>query len=490
MAGGPPCLFASGDPTARLIVIGSALNPCNNCTDRDRTLDMSSNAFFSDLMSSISERGRTLLRRGGSSDGKQDASGLIELCEALLSGRGEASGTAMAREVLDRYRHLDEPSRLSFFETLARTYGPDRERLAQAIEGWRAQPNDADASGLHFASEPRRQELIRRLNRAPGGTSELVAMRADLLGLMDGHKDLAALDRDVVHLLSSWFNRGFLVLRRIDWSTPANILEQIIRYEAVHEIRDWDDLRRRIDPVDRRCYAFFHPALVDEPLIFVEVALTESIPAAIAPLLAKDRQLVPTERARTAVFYSISNTQRGLGGISFGSFLIKQVVEELRRELPKLENFVTLSPVPGFMRWLKQAADVPLSDEDRALLDRLDQPAWFENAELAAQLRTVLEPLAAYYFLKARTPKGRLIDSVARFHLGNGARLERIDWLGDVSPKGLRESAGLMVNYLYRLEDIEKNHEAYANQDEIVASSAVKKVLKNEGRRLLDMRLS
>src|SRR5664279_3090255 len=450
---------------------------------------MSSNAFFSDLLSSISERGRTLLRRVGS-DTKPDGAGLIALCGAVLSGRGEASGTAMAREVLDRYRHLDDAERLAFFHALTRDFGPDREKLAEAIENWRAQPSDEDASDLHFASEPRRQELIRRLNRAPGGTGELVSMRADLLSLMNGHKDLAALDRDVVHLLSSWFNRGFLVLRRIDWSTPANILEQIIRYEAVHEIRDWNDLRRRIDPVDRRCYAFFHPALVDEPLIFVEVALTEAIPGAIAPLLAEDRPLVPVERARTAVFYSISNTQRGLGGISFGNFLIKQVVEELRRELPKLENFVTLSPVPGFMQWLKQASDVPLSDEDRALLVHLDEPDWFENAELTAQLRAVLEPLAAYYFLKARTPKGRLIDSVARFHLGNGARLERIDWLGDLSPKGLRESAGIMVNYLYRLEDIEKNHEAYANRDEIAASSAVKKLLKNEGRRLLDIRLT
>jgi malonyl-CoA decarboxylase len=451
---------------------------------------MSSNAFFSDLLASISERGRTLLRRAGSPDAKQDASELIQLCEALLSGRGEASGTAMAREVLDRYHHLDEAGRLSFFGDLARNYGPDRERLAQAIETWRAQPNDDDASDLHFASEPRRQELIRRLNRAPGGTSGLVAMRADLLDLLNGDKDLAALDRDVVHLLASWFNRGFLVLRKIDWSTPANILEKIIRYEAVHEIRDWDDLRRRIDPIDRRCYAFFHPALVDEPLIFVEVALTEAIPGAIAPLLAEDRQPVPIERARTAVFYSISNTQRGLGGISFGNFLIKQVVEELRRELPKLENFVTLSPVPGFMHWVKQASDVPVSDEERTLLEQLEQPDWFDNTELATQLRAVLEPLAAYYFLKARTPKGRLIDSVARFHLGNGARLERIDWLGDLSPKGLRESAGFMVNYLYRLDDIEKNHEAYANQGTVAASSAVKKLLKTEGRRLLDMRLS
>jgi malonyl-CoA decarboxylase len=448
------------------------------------------NAFFSDLLSTISERGRTLLRRNGAPAARPDAEGLIELCEALVSGRGEASGTAMAREVLDRYHDLDESGRRAFFAALVRDFGPDREKLAEAIEGWRSQPNDDDASDLHFASEPRRQELIRRLNRAPGGTGELVAMRADLLSLMNGHKDLAALDRDVVHLLSSWFNRGFLVLRRIDWSTPANILEQIIRYEAVHEIHDWDDLRRRIDPVDRRCYAFFHPAMPDAPLIFVEVALTEQIPGAIAPLLAVDRQPAGTERARTAVFYSISNTQRGLGGISFGNFLIKQVVEELRRELPKLDTFVTLSPVPGFMPWLKQPTDVPVTDEDRALLAHLDEPKWFENADLAAQMRGIVEPLAAYYFLKARTSKGRLIDSVARFHLGNGARLERINWFGDLSQKGLRESAGVMVNYLYRLDDIEKNHEAYANDGEVVASSAVKKLLKTEGRRLLDMRLT
>jgi malonyl-CoA decarboxylase len=447
------------------------------------------NAFFSDLLATISERGRTLLRRGAPSHDNHDASGLIELCEALLSGRGEASGTAMAREVLDRYHDLDTAERHIFFEALVRDFGPDREKVAKAIETWRGNPGDGNGGELHFASEPRRQELIRRLNRAPGGTGDLVAMRADLLSLLNGHKGLAALDRDVVHLLSSWFNRGFLVLRRIDWSTPANILEQIIRYEAVHEIHDWDDLRRRLDPVDRRCYAFFHPAMADAPLIFVEVALTEQIPSAIAPLLAVDRQPVAIERARTAVFYSISNTQRGLGGISFGNFLIKQVVEELRRELPKLDTFVTLSPVPGFRQWLQQEGDVPLSEDDREALKQLDDQNWHANADVEAELRVVLEPLAAYYFLKARNPKGRVIDPVARFHLGNGARLERINWLGDLSPKGLRESAGVMVNYLYRLEDIEKNHEAFANDGEVVASSAVKKLLKND-RRLLDMRLS
>jgi malonyl-CoA decarboxylase len=449
-----------------------------------------SNDFFSDLLASISERGRTLLRLGPASvDPKQNASDLIELCGELLSGRGEASGTVIARGVLDRYRSLDEAGRLRFFEALAQNYGPDAAKVEKAIAAWRAAPSGDGAGELHFASEPQRQELFRRLNRAPNATSELVKMRADLLDLMSSNKDLAAVDRDVVHLLASWFNRGFLVLRRIDWSTPAIILEKVIKYEAVHEIHDWDDLRRRIDPVDRRCYAFFHPALVDEPLIFVEVALTETIPGAIAPLLAEDRAPVAIDRARTAVFYSISNCQRGLGGISFGNFLIKQVVEELRRELPKLDTFVTLSPVPGFMKWLKRTPDLAVTEEDRALLELMESPDWINDAPLAAQLRAVIEPLAAHYFLKAKTPRGGPVDSVARFHLGNGARLERIDWLGDVSPKGLRESAGLMVNYLYRLDDIEKNHEAYADHYEIAASSAVKKLLKTEGRRLLDMRL-
>jgi malonyl-CoA decarboxylase len=453
-----------------------------------------SNDFFSDLMASITERGRSLLWRAPADhDSKASVTDLIGLCDALLSGRGEASGTAIARAVLDQYRALDEADRAAFFEALARNYGPDAGRLAKAVETWRNAQNDADADvdagDIHFASEPQRQELFRRLNRAPGATHELVSMRADLLDLKKGRKDLATVDRDLVHLLSSWFNRGFLVLRKIDWSTPAIVLEKVIRYEAVHEIRGWNDLRRRIDPIDRRCYAFFHPALNDEPLIFVEVALTETIPGAIAPLLDAERPPVEIGRARTAVFYSISNCQRGLAGISFGNFLIKQVVEELRRELPKLENFVTLSPVPGFMAWLSSAPDLPVTDDERALLAKLDQPGWGEDATLAQQLRAVIEPLAAHYFLKAKTPRGLPVDPVARFHLGNGARLERIDWQGDLSPKGLRESAGVMVNYLYRLDDIEKNHEAFANQGEVAASSAVKKMVKGESRRLLDLRL-
>ena len=444
---------------------------------------MSSTAFFSDLLATITERGRSLL---GMTEGDKDpasrAASLAELCEQLLSGRGEASGAAIAREVFDRYATLDEKARLPFFDALAKRFGPDPKKLAAAVAAYGKEGSESQAADLHFASEPRRQELFRRLNRAPGGTAALVGMREDLLAAATKNPALKGVDRDFSHLLASWFNRGFLVLRRIDWSSPAIVLEKIIRYEAVHEIHDWDDLRRRIDPPDRRCYAFFHPALTDEPLIFVEVALTEEMPGAVQPLLAPERKVTRLKDARTAVFYSISNCQQGLSGVSFGSFLIKQVVEDLRRELPKLETFVTLSPVPGFMRWVHAEAKPLLAHEDQSLLGFLDDNAWLTDESFKALARPLLETLAAQYFLEARSPNGRARDPVARFHLGNGARLERINWLGDQSRKGLQESAGIMVNYLYDLGEIEKNHEAYANQSVIAASSAVRRLLRNGGR--------
>ena len=242
------------------------------------------------------------------------------MCGALLTGRGEASGLALASEILTRYRSLKDADRAAFFRALADGFGPDPMRVQDAVARWSATGDEASASEIHYATEPRRQELFRRLNRAPGGTAALVAMRADLLECMREDRALAVVDRDFQHLFGSWFNRGFLVLRRIDWSSPAAILAKVIRYEAVHEIRDWEDLRRRIDSVDRRCYAFFHPALVDEPLIFVEVALTLAPPDAIAPLLAEKRAHVAEDKARVATFYSISNCQQGLSSVSFGNF--------------------------------------------------------------------------------------------------------------------------------------------------------------------------
>ncbi|MCI4679423.1 malonyl-CoA decarboxylase [Rhodoblastus acidophilus] len=443
-----------------------------------------SNAFFSDLLTSIAERGRNLLdgRSWSFSEASVTAADVLALCGALLSGRGEATGAVIARETLDAFARLPEAARKSFFEVLAREFGPDQAQLERAVEAFRLAPDGAAASRLHYMSEPRRQELFRRLNRAPGGTKDLVAMRVDLLKICNEVAEFALIDADFVHLFNSWFNPGFLVLRHIDWGTPANILEKIIRYEAVHQIHDWDDLRRRIDPKDRRCYAFFHPALIDEPLIFVEVALTAAMPDNIQGLLAADRALEHPEKARTAVFYSISNCQQGLSGVSFGNFLIKQVVEELRRELPHLDQFVTLSPVPGFMKWLSSGDAPPISRLEQALRDLLMTDDWLESPEKQEAVRRALEPMAAEYFLKAKSQKGRPVDPVARFHLGNGARLERINWLGDRSPKGLRESAGIMVNYLYDLEEIEANHEAFLNKGEVVAASAVKKLLRGDTR--------
>ncbi len=284
-----------------------------------------------------------------------------------------------------------------------------------------------------------------------------------------------------MHLLSSWFNRGFLSLRRIDWSTPASILEKIIRYEAVHEIRDWNDLKKRLAPNDRRCFAFFHPQLADEPLIFVEVALMGHTPSSIDEVLADGTALVSPQDATTAVFYSISNCQPGLRGISFGNFLLKQVIDDLHAELPGIADFVTLSPVPGFAAWLEQArTEEPEIAGDLAAI--LADPAWPGDEEARAAVVARMPPVAARYLLEARNARGLPLDPVARFHLGNGARLERINVLGDRSARGMKEAYGLMVNYRYQLEELVKNHERFAAGGEAAAAPAVRKLLR--GRRL------
>jgi malonyl-CoA decarboxylase len=452
-----------------------------------------STSFFGDMLQTIAERGRALIdrTRDRREVAQQRSASLVQLCEDLLSGRGEASGVALAGEIIARYAELTTGPRITFFETLASEFGPDHAELDGAIAKWRMSPGDAAAAGIHLASEPRRQELFRRLNLAPNGTAALVRMREQLMDAMAHRDDLGPVDDDFVHLFVSWFNRGFLVLRRIDWSTPAILLEKIIQHEAVHAIRDWNDLRARIDAPDRRCYAFFHPALNEDPLIFVEVALTRGIPATIDAILSDKREELEPERANTAVFYSISNCQRGLAGVSFGNFLIKQVVEDICREIPRLSTFVTLSPAPNFAGWLKREraneTSRTLSEEDRAALKALDRPDWWRDPASVEAVREPLLRAAAWYYLRARNERGTPVDSVARFHLGNGARLERLDFLADTSERGLRQSHGLMVNYLYDLEDIEKNHEAYAQQHAVVAASAVTKLVRAPARDIVPM---
>ncbi|MCJ2116599.1 malonyl-CoA decarboxylase [Methylobacterium sp. J-001] len=455
---------------------------------------MAAISFFGDLLQTISERGRDLIGIGrGDIAGRASAGELVKLCEDLISRRGEASGVALARLILDRYASFGQTERHAFLLAIALDFDADHAAVDEAIAAYRADPTRARLGTLHEAAEPRSQELIRRLNLARGGTLTLVRMREDLFDLRKALRTsteadptvldaVDGLDSDFEHLFASWFNRGFLVLRHIDWTTPAHILEKIIRYEAVHAITGWDDLRARIEPPDRRCFAFFHPALADEPLIFVEVALTDQVAPAIAPILSRERKPLQPRAATTAIFYSISNCQKGLAGVTFGNFLIKQVVEDLTREVPSLKTFVTLSPVPGFAAWLarERRADSPqgLLPEDVEVLRALDDPDWHADKARAETVRKALIPAAAAYFLRAKNERGRPLDPVARFHLGNGARLDRINFLGDTAKKGLAQSHGLMVNYLYDLAAIEKNHETYANLGTVAASPAVTRELR------------
>ncbi len=446
---------------------------------------MASTSVFSELIASIADRGLGIIDLGRTRVQAATVEGLGELCDQLLSGRGEASGIALAKEILKGYGSLEAKEQKSFFQRLARDFSAPPDALSNAASAYLAEPSDRHAADIVRAAEPRRQELLRRLNHAPNGTLGLVRMRQDLLSHLKECPELSTVDTDFGHLFTSWFNRGFLELRRIDWRTSAAVLEKVIEYEAVHAISGWDELRARIDPPDRRLYGFFHPSLGDEPLIFVEVALTREMSGSVQSILAKRRDRLEPEDAKTAMFYSISNCQVGLRGVSFGNFLIKQVVQELQRELPGLRSFATLSPIPGFARWIAHARGGDgsgLKAPTAAALSALDEDGWWrDRAPATPALEKALTGMAARYFLLEKDADGRPIDPVARFHLGNGARLERINWLADKSSRGLRQSHGLMVNYLYKLDDIEKNHEAFANAATVAASGAVARLAKAAG---------
>lgn len=394
-------------------------------------------------------------------------------CNRLLSERGEANSAAIAQELVTRFAALPAARQHDFFEHLASHFSPDPATVLAAAQAYAAAPDAAGIERLARVTEPPRQELLRRINRAPGGTACIVGMRERLLARLGAQPALAPVEADFLHLLSSWFNPGFLRLQRVDWNSPAQLLEQIIRHEAVHRIDGWDDLRRRLQP-DRRCFAFFHPQLPDEPLIFVEVALLAAMPAAIAPLIDKHGPApAGDETFKVAAFYSISNCQPGLKGVSLGNFLIKHVAQALTRELPQLKTFCTLSPMPGFARWVRQGAVCDGLDEARAqrLADAhhtlLDACAGdFDRLTRAEALQALAPPaadallrLGAGYLGGHSTAPGG--DPVARFHLDNGARLERLNPLGDLSPKGCTQSFGMMVNYLYDLQKIEAHHEKF-----------------------------
>ena len=412
----------------------------------------------------------------------------------LISERGESNALSMADDVVNNYRKLGKDQHVSFFTLLFEKLNPQPDEVLKAAQNFVADSSARNYIQLQKVSESPRQEFFRRLNRASQGTAALVQMRRDLLQLLDKKPELAAVDFDMRHLLSSWFNPGFLKMHRVDWKSPADVLEKLIQHEAVHAIDGWDDLRRRLQP-DRRCFAFFHPQLPSEPLIFVEVALLPEIPTVITPLVDKKVETVDQpSQYKVAAFYSISNCESGLRGVSMGNFLIKRVAEQLHAEFPGIKTFVTLSPIPGFMDWVAAGANlgegVPAERlkpnlkvaRDAALgVLKLDNQSWSErlssgwHPDLASEKeKAALLCLASMYLGLVST--GRQGNPVAKFHLGNGAKLHLVNWAGDLSRKGLRQSAGLMVNYLYDLGSVEDNHERFAN-GEIVYSRAVGRLM-------------
>jgi malonyl-CoA decarboxylase len=394
-----------------------------------------------------------LLERIGRGAKPASSEGLLDYATALLSLRGRASGPALASAFFDRYEASDLAERQEFLTQLHRQVPRDAAAIDRAVAQWTQKRDDAAAVALQSASESPCARLIQMLNLAPAGTRRLVAMRSDLLAVRGASAGLRDLDREFDEAFSNWFNAGFLELRRIEWNSPAAILERIIHYEAVHSIQGWDDLRSRVEPADRRCYGFFHPQMADDPLIFVEVALTQHLPSAIGQIIEADRVAGSPQVATHAIFYSISNCQPGLRGIPFGNFLIKQVVGLLKGELPQLKIFATLSPVPSLSAWLA-AEGLTVNTDDAAL-----------------KLAT------ARYITTARDKRDAVLDGVARFHLGNGARLEAVHTQADLSAKGLAQSHGVMVNYLYDLEQIEANHVRLFEIGEVAISAAVHDLL-------------
>ncbi|MEL6206783.1 MAG: malonyl-CoA decarboxylase [Pseudomonadota bacterium] len=421
---------------------------------------MAERSFLGDMLTTLFER-----RRGTASG--DDGRSIEDMCTALLDAEGEISGMALAQAILDRYESLSDDERLSFFKFLNSSLEIDPSALEEAIATYRDTQATKDYRRIGQLAEPRRQELFRRLNQPPGATFALVNMRTDLLKVVKKDPELARTDLDFQHLLRSWFNRGFLVLRQISWETPASILEKIVEYEAVHAIHDWGDLRRRLYPQDRRCFAFFHPSMPDEPLIFVEIALTMNVPDSIQRVLADDREHRDAFETKVAVFYSISNCQSGLRGISFGNLLIKQVVSELQQELPGLETFVTLSPIPELRRWARENPAEPAAD---ALMNEEGDPDGIQQA-------------AVDYLLTAKAPDGKPFDPVARFHLGNGAQIWAVHGAADLSDNGIAQSGGAMVNYHYDLNLIEQNHERFVQEGEIATSPGFRPSLSNARKR-------
>lgn len=429
--------------------------------------------WMSQMIEVIADLGRNYLENPGK---KHSLSSVKGMCKTLLNRRGEASGTALAKEIVDSFNKMSQATKNDFLLMLTESFAPDAEKIGAAAKNYLKNQDNDTLYSLSRAVETPRLDLLRLLNIAPGGTSAIINMRESLLKKLKGDKRLEPLDYDLLHVLTAWFNRGFLKFERIDWNTPAVILEKLIAYEAVHEIEGWRDLRRRLAE-DRRCFAFFHPALPNEPLIFVEVAFTKGIASKIEPLISLENQDHNSVQPDTAIFYSISNCQDGLKGISFGNFLIKQVVDSICVEMPEIKNFCTLSPIPKFLSWLHKDylnRSVTLFSKSEARL--ISQKEWFMDGSIRRKLKDKLSKICAQYLCMEKK-RNHPFDPVTRFHLGNGAEIEKINWGADLSDRGLSQSGGLMVNYRYNPAKIISNHESYVNDGRIAISSKVKRLL-------------
>lgn len=409
-----------------------------------------------------------------------------QLRECAAGQGGEVSARTRAAKLAETYLGLNDAGRQRFLKLIALEFGPDPAQVAaahaayqQAVgspEQWRAE------AALRGAMRSSRIRILTQFNAIPQGVKFLVDLRADLLRYLENDRELAVLDRELESRLGAWFDVGFLELQRITWNSPAALLEKLIEYEAVHEIRSWADLKNRLDS-DRRLYAFFHPRMPAEPLIFVEVALTDDLAGNVQALLDEHAPVFDHSKADTAIFYSISNTQVGLRGVSFGSFLLKRVIDDLKPDLPRLANFATLSPMPGLASWVRKNPQLLAVAGIGLPLEALSTPDWANDREQQRKLREPLIRLAARYLTAAKQGGGESgppLDPVSRFHLGNGARIERINYLGDTSAKGFRQSFGLMVNYRYELDDIERNLEAFASTGHIAMSSRVRALIREK----------
>ena len=404
---------------------------------------------------------------------------LISLCNQLVSKNGEATLFSLAKSILEDFDSLSEEQKKTFFTKLLKQFSVDRPSLKKALKDLDFS-DEGQLRKLHKLIEPKSQELFRRLNQAPNGTSSLLKMRESLLKCIEDFPELKSLDFDFSHLFNSWFNRGFLRLERIDWTTSANVLEKIMEYEAVHDISDWQDLQNRVAASDRRLYAFFHPALPDEPLIFIEVALMKEVPNSIMPILDLSVKPIDPHNANTAVFYSISNCQMALKGVSFGSFLIKQVVSEIQKEFKEIKQFVTLSPIPGLRKWAhKGNSSHDIEFPDNIAKDISDCCNKEEPNQLA------LMRLTYYYLTQTKNKNGDAINPVAHFHLGNGASIYKIHTHANNNQIAIDDSWGVMVNYLYDLDVVAKNHESYANQEPPAVSPKLTKLIQSKKKKIL-----